>query len=196
MQTQAFLSEFHPLLSGPLSSLYRSLVPTIQPILTRNWLNNLKEEFYTNWGHPGGGNRGEADSSAWYRNHDGVGRALRTGSASNLLLLHTPPRELPLFHLLPLRSQEEALSTHLGKVFGNDRAMPTILECDHLAAYPGDDSLPCTDHRWDSNMLCTLILWSVSPSRMSAPRGQKAESVYQGMFKPGAQLASWACFTR
>lgn len=61
-QTRAVWSEVHPLLSGPLSSLYPSLVP-IQPILTRNWLNNLKEDLYTNWGHPGGGNR-EADSSA------------------------------------------------------------------------------------------------------------------------------------
>ena len=68
-----------------------------------NWLNNWKEDFYTSWGHPGGGNGGEADSSAWYRNHDGVAEAVRTGSASSLLPLHTSPeREVSLIYRLPL----------------------------------------------------------------------------------------------
>lgn len=34
-------------------------------------------------------------------------------------------------------------------------------------------------------MLYRLILWSVSPSRMSTPRGQKAQFCYQWIFKPG-----------
>ena len=112
-----------------------------------NWLNNLKEDFYTSWGHPGGGNGGEADSSAWYRNHDGVAEAVRTGSASRLLPLHTTLRgrfHSSIFSLTD--SQEEDLSTHLGKVLGNDRATPTILECNHLASYPRDYSFSWTYH--------------------------------------------------
>ena len=34
-------------------------------------------------------------------------------------------------------------------------------------------------------MLCRLILWSVSPSRMSTPQGQKAQFGYQWIFKLG-----------
>lgn len=100
--------------------------------------------------------------------------------------LHTTPEReaLPLLLHKKGDSQEEDVSTHLGQVLEMTEPRPTILECNHPASYPRDHSFLNVSLKWDSNMLCRLILWSVSPSRTPTPQGQTAQ-FYQWLFKPG-----------